>query len=50
MAHFIYQNGDTALTLAAIEGHEEIFPMLLKAGAKVNQINNVNIIFQIILF
>ena len=41
-AYCTYQNGDTALTLAAIEGHDEIFPMLLKAGAKVNQINNVN--------
>ena len=28
--------------MAAIEGHEEIFPILLKAGAKVNQINHVN--------
>ena len=37
----IYQFGDTAMLLAAINGHTEIIRLLLQHGAEVNQHNTV---------
>ena len=37
----IYQFGDTAMLMAAVNGHTEIVRLLLQHGAEVNQHNTV---------